>query len=59
MEDNNRRNGRWSLNGHQRIRYMADARNKALAPLETTDALDGRRFSKLVFLNDVYFDWRM
>lgn len=46
----------WQLNGHQRIRYMADARNRALEPL-STETLHGHVFDKLVFFNDVYFDW--
>lgn len=46
----------WQLNGHQRIRYMADARNRALEPI-STEVMYGRSFDKLIFFNDVYFDW--
>ncbi|KAJ7092382.1 capsular associated protein [Mycena belliarum] len=53
--DTRRRDG-WASNGHERVQYMADMRNKALEPLQ--GGLDGRRFDKLIFFNDVYFAWK-
>ncbi|KAJ7769665.1 capsular associated protein [Mycena maculata] len=53
--DTRRREG-WVSNGHERVKYMADMRNKALEPLE--GGLDGRRFDRLIFFNDVYFEWK-
>ncbi|KAJ6492771.1 capsular associated protein [Mycena vitilis] len=54
-EDGRRRKG-WVSNGHERVQYMADMRNKALEPLQ--EGLDGRRFDKIIFFNDVYFEWK-
>ncbi|KAJ7447311.1 capsular associated protein [Mycena galericulata] len=53
--DTRRRDG-WQSNGHERVKYMADMRNKALEPLEK--GLDGKRFNKIIFFNDVYFEWK-
>ncbi|KAJ7493591.1 capsular associated protein [Mycena latifolia] len=53
--DTRRRDG-WASNGHERVQYMADMRNKALEPLQ--GGLDGRRFDKIIFFNDVYFEWK-
>ncbi|KAJ7703928.1 capsular associated protein [Mycena rosella] len=53
--DERRREG-WASNGHERVQYMADMRNKALEPLQA--GLDGRRFDRIIFFNDVYFDWK-
>ncbi|KAF9027415.1 capsular associated protein [Hymenopellis radicata] len=46
--------GRWGLNSPARIAYMAEIRNKVLQPLKDME----RRFSKVIFFNDVFFDWR-
>ncbi|KAJ7896972.1 capsular associated protein [Mycena leptocephala] len=54
-EDTRRRDG-WQSNGHERVQYMADMRNKALEPLQ--DGLAGKRFDKIIFFNDVYFEWK-
>ncbi|KAJ7607574.1 capsular associated protein [Roridomyces roridus] len=53
--DGRRREG-WAMNGHERVQYMADMRNKALEPLQ--GGLDGRSFDKVIFFNDVYFEWK-
>ncbi|KAJ7108060.1 capsular associated protein [Mycena crocata] len=53
--DARRRDG-WSSNGHERVQYMADMRNKALEPLQ--GGLDGKRFDRIIFFNDVYFEWK-
>ncbi|KAJ6578654.1 capsular associated protein [Mycena vulgaris] len=53
--DTRRRDG-WQSNGHERVQYMADMRNKALEPLQ--DGLAGKRFDKIIFFNDVYFEWK-
>ncbi|KAF4624682.1 hypothetical protein G7Y89_g13486 [Cudoniella acicularis] len=37
----------------KRIAYLAEVRNKALEPL---DEMKGRRFDKVLFINDVFFD---
>ncbi|KAK7530277.1 cryptococcal mannosyltransferase 1-domain-containing protein [Phyllosticta citribraziliensis] len=42
-------------NGEKRIKriaYLAEVRNRAMRPLDTTDV----KFDKILFLNDVYFD---
>jgi alpha-1,3-mannosyltransferase len=57
LEDTEGRRPNWSLNGHERIRYMAGVRNKALEPLQRMQGLHGGTFDKLIFLNDIYFDW--
>ncbi|KAF7343885.1 Aminotran-5 domain-containing protein [Mycena venus] len=54
-EDGRRREG-WVSNGHERVQYMADMRNKALEPLQ--EGLGGRRIDKIIFFNDVFFDWK-
>ncbi|KIY68081.1 glycosyltransferase family 69 protein [Cylindrobasidium torrendii FP15055 ss-10] len=46
--------GHFGLNSANRINYMADIRNKVLEPLRSMDP----HFSKILFFNDVYFDWR-
>ncbi|KAJ6626026.1 cryptococcal mannosyltransferase 1-domain-containing protein [Mycena sp. CBHHK59/15] len=56
LDTDDRRRPGWQSNGHERVSYMADMRNKALEPLE--EGLDGRRFDRLIFFNDVYFDWQ-
>ncbi|KAJ7227009.1 capsular associated protein [Mycena pura] len=53
--DGRRREG-WQSNGHERVQYMADMRNRALEPLH--DGLRGKRFDRIIFFNDVYFDWK-
>ncbi|KAJ7211650.1 capsular associated protein [Mycena pura] len=53
--DGQRREG-WQSNGHERVQYMADMRNRALDPLQ--DGLRGKRFDRIIFFNDVYFDWK-
>ncbi|TFK23846.1 hypothetical protein FA15DRAFT_620269 [Coprinopsis marcescibilis] len=45
------------LHSAQRISYMADIRNEALSPLYSM-AEKGDTFTKVIFFNDVYFDWR-
>ncbi|EAU87467.2 capsular associated protein [Coprinopsis cinerea okayama7 len=52
------RRGHLGLDSHERIAFMAGIRNKALEPLRTLGNRYGRRFSKVIFFNDVYFDWR-
>ena len=47
----------WDLNSPARISSMAGIRNKALEPLRIMGNQDGRGFEKVVFFNDVYFDW--
>lgn len=59
LENTGGRRKDWSLGGHERIRYMAEVRNKALEPLQRIQGLHGRTFDKLVFFNDVYFDWSL
>jgi len=59
LEDADGRSNHWSLNGHERIQYMAEVRNKALEPLQKTHGLHGKTFDKLIFFNDVYFDWSL
>ncbi|PBK85662.1 capsular associated protein [Armillaria gallica] len=49
---------RWGLNSPGRISYMADIRNKVLEPLRVMGDQDGKIFTKVLFFNDVYFDWR-
>jgi len=49
--------GRWGLDSPARISYMAGIRNKALEPLRVMGDQDGRAFEKVIFFNDVYFDW--
>ncbi|KAK7055575.1 capsular associated protein [Favolaschia claudopus] len=56
MEDDDRRREGWQSNGHERVWYMADMRNKALEPLQ--EGLRGRRFDKIIFFNDVFFEWK-
>ncbi|BEI84482.1 hypothetical protein CcaverHIS002_0410860 [Cutaneotrichosporon cavernicola] len=45
----------------ERIRLLADARNRALEPLQSPDAAvrlpDYHSFTKVLFLNDVVFSW--
>ncbi|PVZ96586.1 hypothetical protein BB558_007489 [Smittium angustum] len=41
------------INTH-RIEYLAKVRNKAIEPLET-ESLNGRKYDKIVFMNDVVF----
>ncbi|KAJ7735985.1 capsular associated protein [Mycena metata] len=53
--DDRRREG-WVRNGHERVQYMADMRNKALEPLQ--EGLSGRRYHRIIFFNDVYFEWK-
>jgi len=48
--------GQW-VNSSARITYMAGIRNKLLEPLRVMGDQDGRSFEKVVFFNDVYFDW--
>ncbi|KAJ7271233.1 capsular associated protein [Mycena rebaudengoi] len=55
MDSDDRRRPGWSSNGHERVAYMADMRNRVLTPLQ--DGLDGKRFQKIIFFNDVYFRW--
>ncbi|KAJ7302677.1 capsular associated protein [Mycena albidolilacea] len=55
-EDGRRREG-WQSNGHERVQYMADMRNRALEPLKE-EGVARRRFDKVLFFNDVYFDWK-
>lgn len=46
----------------ERIDYLAQARNRALEPLQSTDSAirldDYHQFTKIVFLNDVLFTWQ-
>jgi len=49
--------GRWDLDSPRRISYMAQIRNKVLEPLRVMADRDGRTFEKVIFFNDVYFDW--
>lgn len=49
---------RWGLNSPERISYMADIRNKALEPLRVLGDQEGKTFAKVLFFNDVFFDWR-
>ncbi|KAJ7810286.1 capsular associated protein, partial [Mycena olivaceomarginata] len=56
LRDDRRREG-WQSNGHERVQYMADMRNRALEPLKE-EGVAGRRFDKVLFFNDVYFDWK-
>lgn len=39
----------------KRIAFLAEVRNKALAPLETHPDAKGRKWDKVLFINDVYF----
>ncbi|KAF7291989.1 Capsular associated protein [Mycena indigotica] len=55
MEEDGRRRQGWQSNGHERVRYMADMRNRAMEPL--ADGLRGKQFDKVVFFNDIYFEW--
>lgn len=55
-EDTPGRTQGWSLGGHQRVQYMAEVRNKAIQPLASGHT-NGRPFNKILFFNDVYFDW--
>jgi hypothetical protein len=41
----------------KRIAYLAEVRNKALEPLEKLGK-EGKRFNKVLFINDVFFDAR-
>ncbi|CAK5265205.1 unnamed protein product [Mycena citricolor] len=50
METDDRRTAGWTSDGHERVQYMADMRNKALEPL--------RNATKVIFFNDVYFEWK-
>ncbi|KAF7321183.1 Capsular associated protein [Mycena chlorophos] len=52
LDDDPRRRKGWQSDGQERIRYMADMRNRALEPLK-----EGA-FDRVVFFNDVYFEWR-
>ncbi|WVW82016.1 hypothetical protein I302_104021 [Kwoniella bestiolae CBS 10118] len=52
----------WPYNtSPERIGYLANARNKALIPIQSDDPsirLEGyNEFTKIIFLNDVYFTW--
>lgn len=46
----------------ERIQFLADARNTALEPLQSGDESvrlkDWQTYTKVIFLNDVYYDWR-
>lgn len=46
----------------ERIAYLAAVRNKALEPLQSAEMTkrlpDVETFTKVVFLNDVYFSWQ-
>lgn len=46
----------------QRIRYLADVRNKALEPVQSFDDTirlpDTETFTKIIFLNDIFFSWQ-
>lgn len=46
----------------ERIAYLAEARNRALKPLQSDDAtirLEGYdKFDKVIFLNDILFSWQ-
>ncbi|TFK23833.1 hypothetical protein FA15DRAFT_620245 [Coprinopsis marcescibilis] len=48
---------RWGLNDPGRIRYLAGVRNEVLEPLRSMES-EGKTFSKVIFFNDIYFDWR-
>lgn len=45
----------------ERIQYLAQARNKVLEPLQSVDPavrlVDYQEFDKLIFINDVLFQW--
>lgn len=45
----------------ERIRYLAQARNRVLEPLQATDAAvrleNYQDYDKIIFLNDVLFQW--
>ena len=46
----------------ERVRYLAEVRNKAMEPIQSPD--DALRlpntadFTKIVFINDIYFSWQ-
>lgn len=46
----------------ERIRYLAEIRNAALAPLSSGDEKvrlqDYQDFTKIVFINDIWFKWQ-
>jgi hypothetical protein len=46
----------------KRIQYLADVRNKAIEPLQSSDPsvrlTDWQSYTKVLFLNDILFDWR-
>lgn len=53
----------WPYNtSPQRIKFLADARNRALAPLQSPDPAvrlpHHDSFTKVLFLNDVYYSWQ-
>ncbi|KAF7307980.1 Capsular associated protein [Mycena kentingensis (nom. inval.)] len=56
LDEDDRRRVDWQSNGYERVRYMADMRNRALEPVR--DELRGKPFDRVVFFNDVYFAWR-
>jgi alpha-1,3-mannosyltransferase len=40
------------------VKYLADVRNRALKPLdEGINGVNGRTFTRVVWLNDIYYDW--
>ncbi|KAJ7054598.1 capsular associated protein [Mycena amicta] len=56
LDDDGRRREGWQSDGNERVRYMADMRNRALEPM--VDGLRGKPFDRVVFFNDVYFEWK-
>ncbi|WWC58320.1 uncharacterized protein I303_100860 [Kwoniella dejecticola CBS 10117] len=53
----------WPYNtSPERIGYLANARNKALEPIQSTDESmrlsEYQDFTKIIFLNDVFFTWK-
>lgn len=61
LEDNKDREWPYGTSP-ERISYLAKVRNKALEPLQSeSDSLrleDAHTFTKIVFLNDIYFSWQ-